>query len=148
MNKRSAALLGLGCACSMIGMFLVFQILGLNRAKQVLVRGEVTKPGAVNRVVLQNASFQPVNLTLRCHQKKSDSASTALFQTTVRVKERNDLVLDIHPELAGKPLPIRIANRQCEAFWRGPFGIEKSVWWIDWSFGRPAQKMVFLRDRD
>jgi hypothetical protein len=41
-----------------------------------------------------------------------------------------------------------IADKSCEATWRGPFGIACRAWSVRWEYGQRTRKSITMADED
>jgi hypothetical protein len=113
-----------------------------SRLKDVEVGSTPVQPGTISKLVFTNKRSSKVDFVLRCHFKVR-SGGAPLFSGVVVLPPNATVEFDVNPDLAGRALPGIIANKSCEAVWQGPFGIERSAWWVSWQYGKPAYKTSF-----
>jgi hypothetical protein len=113
-----------------------------SRIKRVDVGSTPLQPDSIGKVVFSNRDGSKVNFVLRCFHKVR-AEGKPLFSEVVSLPPNGSVEFDVNPELADRELPRMVANKSCEAVWRGPFGIERSAWWVNWQYGRPAYKTRF-----
>jgi hypothetical protein len=112
------------------------------RVKAVLIGNSPFEAGTIPRIILTNNQPSKVEFQLACHFKVR-SAGKALLSETLTLPPNGSMEFDVNPELQGRALPRMVANKACEAIWQGPFKIKRSAWWVTWSYGKPAHKVVF-----
>lgn len=113
-----------------------------SRLKRVEIGSTPVQLGAISKVVFTNNLSSKVEFVLRCYFN-ARSEGKVLLSNIIVLPPNASVEFDVNPELSGRNLPRMIANKSCKAVWRGPFGIERSAWWVRWQYGRPADKDTF-----
>jgi len=123
-------------------LFVIRYINEFSRIKTVEIGNTPIELGTVSKVVLTNTQTKKAEFVLQCYFKvRSDGKP--LFIQRVSIPPNGSIDFDVNPELLGKELPRMIAHKACEAIWQGPFGIERSAWWVSWQYSKPARKVNF-----
>jgi hypothetical protein len=131
-----------GLVVSVVAFVIALHIKDFSRLKKVEIGNTPIQLGTLSKIVFTNNQSSKVDFLLRCHFKvRSDGK--ALFSENVSLAPKSSVEFDVNPGLPVGELPRMIANKSCEAVWRGPFGIERSAWWVSWQYGRPAYKVNF-----
>ncbi|MFC5499303.1 SURF1 family cytochrome oxidase biogenesis protein [Caenimonas terrae] len=113
-----------------------------SRLQQVEVGSTPLQPGSLGQLVFRNDSASRIAMLLHCHDKVR-AGGKPLFSGAVVLPPNASVQFDVNPEYAGRVPPI-IREKSCEAVWRGPFGIERSAWWVTWRPMQSAHKTTFL----
>ena len=100
----------------------------------------------LSRIVITNNASKKIAFHLRCDHKVQ--ARGEQFSAFHVLQPRASVEVDVNPELAGRELPRMIADKSCEATWRGPLGISCRAWRVDWTYGKPAHKGVMMSEED
>jgi hypothetical protein len=111
------------------------------RLQRVEIEGTPVEPGTLGKIVLRNTSSSRIEFPLRCYFKQG-SDGKPLFSEVVVLRPHDSVEFDLNPEHAGRELPRMVANKACEATWRGPFGMVHSAWWVRWEFRKPPRKSL------
>jgi hypothetical protein len=139
-KAKTVAVIGL---VLLVPAFLIVRYMNdFSRLKRVEIGSTPVQPGAISKLVFTNKASSKVEFVLRCHFKVR-SGGPPLFSQVVVLPPNGSVEFDVNPDLAGRELPRIIANKSCEAVWRGPFGIERSAWWVSWQYGKPAYQTTF-----
>jgi hypothetical protein len=137
--RASRVFLLAGIAFLAVASFTVYHLNDFARVQAAGIGASPAEPGTLSRVVITNEASKRIAFQLRCDPQEPRSHV---------LLPRESLEVDVHPELAGKEMPRMIADRKCEATWRGPFGITCRAWNARWQYGKPARKGVMLADED
>jgi surfeit locus 1 family protein len=141
LRQHGKIVVALGLVVLAAALLVLHYVNEFSRLKRVEIGNTPSGPSMLAKVVFRNDSSSKIEFPLRCHYK-ARSSGKALFSDVVVLPPNGSVELDVNPEHAGR-IPAMVANKSCEAIWRGPFGIERSAWWVSWEHGKPSSKSIY-----